>query len=550
MKENIIVEVIGRDKYIIKSGSQINDLVKQMSDSEYIIAAIIDNELVELSYRLNCDTKLGLITVNERAGQKIYQNGLKYLYTTAIKELYGLKSNVEIKHSIDKGIYTEIDINKPLTQEIVDEIKNKMLELSNKDLNIEKISTSRKSAIKYFADLKEKEKVENYKQMTNENVTLYQLMHYYNYFYGAMPVSTKILNKFELTLISNKGIVLAFPKDFNKKTPKYEPVEKVLEEFRTYHQWAERIGISYACDINNMIINEKIYDFIQLNEMKHQRDIENIAREIAKNKNVRLVLIGGPSSSGKTTTSKKLSLCLKEKGIKTFVLSLDDYYKNISNMPKDENGNYERDRIEAFDTILLNNQLEDLLMGKPVKMPTYDFVAGEKVYKNPKVQLDSKTIILMEGIHTLNEKLTKDIDRKLKYKLYISPFTPLNLDRHNHISTTDLRLLRRMIRDNRTRGSNAENTLELWKKVRDTEDIYIFPYQNECDIVLNTALVHEIGMLKLYAIPLLYSVKETSPHYREAIRMINFLKCFISIPSEKLPNTSILREFIGDSYFK
>lgn len=550
MKDSIIVDVDGHGKFILKSGSKISELLKQIDDNKYIIAAEIDHEIVELSQTLTADTKLRLVSCNERIGGKIYQSGLKYLYITAVNELYGIGSNVEIKHSLDKGIYTEIKVNRTVTEEIVKEIKDKMKELVERDLQIQKISASRRSAIKYFEEIKEPEKVKIYKQMTSENVTLYQLLNYYNYFYCQMPESTGILKKFELTFLPPRGVVLTFPIDFNKPIPKFTMIEPVMEEFKSYETWAERVGVRYACDINEMLIHGGIDDFIKLNELKHQREIEHIASEIAKNKKIRMILIGGPSSSGKTTTSKKLSLCLKERGINPFILSTDNYMRERKNQIKDKNGEYEFDLLESLDLKLLNDNISDLLLGKEVKLPKYSFELGEKEFKSAPVKLEENSMIIIEGLHTLNEKLTSSIDRNLKYKIYISPFTPLNLDRHNHVSTVDVRLLRRIIRDYRTRTFTADYSFDLWRNVRDSEDAYVFPYQNEADIVLNTAILHEIGMLEVYVLPLLYSIKEDSVNYPEAKRMINFLKCFFAIPNEKLPDTSLLREFIGNSYFE
>ncbi len=549
MKENIIIEIEGYDKVIFKEGGTLEDLLKQIGAPSNIIAARINNEIVELSHILKEDTQITLINTLDRLGAKIYRSGLKFLYIVAIKELYGANTRVELKHSLDKGIYTTVDFDP--TDKSIDDIKAKMTELVSKNLKIEKVSTSRKEAIKYFESIKDTEKVENYKQMTGEVVTLYTLMDHYNYFYSIMPTNTGILKDFDLTLTKDKGIMLRYPATFDGKIPRYNHIENVLNVFKTYGQWANNLKVKYVSDVNQVVIDGKIKEFIELNEIKQNEDINTIASEIKDNlSKIKLVLIAGPSSSGKTTTSKKLALYLKSKGINPFVISTDDYFKNRIDTPKNEKGEYEYDIIDAIDVNLFNDHLTKLLNGESVKIPTYNFLTGEKEYKRPPVSLKERDLIIIEGIHTLNERLTASVERKNKYKIYISPFTPLGLDRHNHISTVDLRLIRRLVRDYRTRGYSGEETLKNWQNVRASEEKYIFPYQTEADRVLNTALIYELGILKTYAIPILHSVNYKSEFYPEALRIINFLKYFFDIPADTLPSTALLREFVGNGYFE
>lgn len=549
MKENIIIDIIGKDKVIFKEGGTLEDLLKKIDAPKNIIGALINNEIVELSYVLKEDTKIKFIDTTNRMGAKIYRNGLKFLYITAIKELFGSNTKVELKHSLDKGIYTRVDLD--LTEKIINDIKAKMQDLVKKDLKIEKVTTSRKEAIKYFESIKEVEKVEMYKQMTTDVVTLYSLNDYYDYFYGQMPISTGILESFDLTLTKDKGIMLRYPTTFDGTIPAYTHIEDVLNVFKDYGEWMSRLNINYVADVNNIVIDGKIKEFIELNEIKQNEDIDKIVSEIKDRiDNLKLVCIAGPSSSGKTTTSKKLALYLKNRGINPFVISVDDYFKDRKDTPKNEKGEYEFDILDAIDVDLFNEHLTKLLNKEKVCMPTYNFITGEKEYKNEEVSLNEKDLIIIEGLHTLNEELTKSIPRELKYKIYISPFTPLRLDRHNHISTVDLRLIRRLVRDHRTRGYNAEMTLKNWQNVRISEEKYIFPYQKEADKVLNTALIYELGILKTYAIPILHSVNYKSPFYPEAIRIINFLKYFLDIPVDNLPTTALLREFVGNGYFE
>ncbi len=549
MTNELIIEIEGYGNIVVHKDTTLYDLIKRLNKTDDIIACSINNEIVELSYKLKEDTKLKLISIKDRMGAKIYRSGLKFIYITAIKELFGINTDVKLLHSLDKGIYTRIDLD--LTVDIVKDIKAKMEELVSRDLRFEKITTSRKEAIKYFNEVKEKEKSSMYKQMTGDALTLYNLLNYYNYFYTKMPYSTGIIKSFDLTLTKDKGVMLEYPSTYDMKIPPYTHMDQVLNVFKEYGKWADTLGVKYVSDVNNVVIEGKIKEFIELNEIKQNNDLLKIASEIEKNlNNIKLVLIAGPSSSGKTTTSKKLSLYLKNKGINPFVLSTDDFFKNRIDTPKNENGEYEYDIPEALDIDLFNEKLTSLIKGEETLLPTYNFLTGEKEYKHPPVSLKNRDLIIVEGIHTLNEMLTSKIDRKNKLKIYISPFTPLDLDRHNHVSTVDLRLIRRLVRDYRTRGYDAEETLKNWRVVRRSEEKYIFPYQKEADIVLNTALIYELGVLKTYAVPILFSVSYHSEYYSEALRIINFLKSFLNISDSMLPETALLREFVGGGYFE
>ena len=549
MTNELIIEIEGYGNIVVHKDTTLYDLIKRLNKTDDIIACSINNEIVELSYKLKEDTKLKLISIKDRMGAKIYRSGLKFIYITAIKELFGINTDVKLLHSLDKGIYTRIDLD--LTVDIVKDIKAKMEELVSRDLKFEKITTSRKEAIKYFNEVKEKEKSSMYKQMTGDALTLYNLLNYYNYFYTKMPYSTGIIKSFDLTLTKDKGVMLEYPSTYDMKIPPYTHMYQVLNVFKEYGRWADTLGVKYVSDVNNIVIEGKIKEFIELNEIKQNNDLLKIASEIEKNlNNIKLVLIAGPSSSGKTTTSKKLSLYLKSKGINPFVLSTDDFFKNRIDTPKNENGEYEYDIPEALDIDLFNEKLTSLIKGEETLLPTYNFLTGEKEYKHAPVSLKNRDLIIVEGIHTLNEMLTSKIDRKNKLKIYISPFTPLDLDRHNHVSTVDLRLIRRLVRDYRTRGYNAEETLKNWRVVRRSEEKYIFPYQKEADIVLNTALIYELGVLKTYAVPILFSVSYHSEYYSEALRIINFLKSFLNISDSMLPETALLREFVGGGYFE
>lgn len=547
MEERIILDIENFDKIVVYKGKNLEDIVKE-NNLENVVAALVNNELQELSYTLNEDAKIRFVTLRDRIGSLIYISGLKFLYIVAVKELFGAETEVYLKHSIDKGIYSLID--EDIDIEKVKLIKSKMKSLISQNLKIKKVTTTTKDAINYFYDLGEYEKCENYKLITSDTVSLYSLLDYYEYFYTAMPVETGVLKDFDLTLSKDGAIILRFPEVNTGEISNYSHMEGVLNVFKDYSKWADALNVNYVSDVNKIVIDGRIKEFIQLNEIKQNEDLEKQASYIKENiDRIKLVCIAGPSSSGKTTTSKKLALYLKSKGINPFIISLDNYFKRREDTPKNEKGEYAFDTIDAIDVELFNEDLLKLLNKQEVRLPNYNFITGEREYKNPSVSLLNRDVLIIEGIHTLNEQLTNKVSRKNKYKIYVSPFTPLALDRHSHVSTVDLRLIRRMVRDYRTRGRNALASLETWGQVRDSEEKYIFPYQKEADTVLNTALIYEIGMLKTYAIPLLQSVRRNSEFYSESVRIINFLKNFLDIPVDILPDTSILREFVGNGYF-
>ncbi|MEG2457434.1 MAG: nucleoside kinase [Bacilli bacterium] len=549
--ENNVVVTINQDKYNLRRGSSAYELLKTIDKEDEIIAISINGEIQELSYIFNENKNIELISVHSRIGKKIYRCGLKFIYIVAVKELYGEKADVQLLHSLDKGIYSVLNIGANVDIDVVNNIISKMKDIITKDLLFSRTNTKRDNAIKYFESINEKEKVINYRQTREEVVVLYQLLSYYNYFYYSMPYSTGIIKYFNLELIGENEVMLEYPSNKDNNIPAYCKVDKVLNEFDKYHLWADKVNVNYVSDINNKVINGKINEFIQLNEIRHNNELQLIAKNIKDNKkNVRIVLIGGPSSSGKTTSSNKLALYLKGYGINPFVISVDNYFKEREDTQKDIHGNYIFDTLESIDTTLFNDHLNKLLNNECISIPEFNFITGKKEFKNSPISLEERDIIIIEGLHTLNEELTKNIKKENKVKIYISPFTPLGLDKHNHVSTVDSRFLRRLVRDNRQRGYSAEDTLTNWRTVRKAEEEAVFPYQSDADFVYNTALIYETGVLKTYALPLLYSIDEKSKNYSEALRLINFLKPFFNIPADAVPSTSLLREFIGNSYFE
>lgn len=535
--------------YVYKKGTTIEEVSRQFSiNYKYpILISYVDNRLVELNKVLEKDCSLSFIDCSSRTGSRIYVKGLIFLLMCAIKELYGYNYSFKVCHSIDKGVRIRCLFD--LTEEKLEEIKNKMIELVNLNLPIKKCIVKRKEAINYFKQTTNTSVANNYYYTTSNYVTLYKLNNMYGYFYSQMPINTKVFKSFALKYLGNNEFVLQYP-TLNGEIPSYIEHKKITEAFNKNYKSAKKLNIFTSSDINRIIAEGKINDIITLNEVIANNELLDLARQIAEQSSrVKVVLIAGPSSSGKTTTSRKLSMFLNTFGLNPKPISLDDYFLPREETPKLPNGDYDFESLRAIDIDLFNNQLKKLLNNEEVIIPTFNFKTGIPEF-NKSLKLNDNDIIIIEGLHCLNEELTKSIPKENKYKVYVSPLTDLNVDNYNMVSTSDNRLLRRMVRDNRTRGYSAEYTIKTWSRVRDGEEKYIFPYQEEADFVFNSALIYEIGALRQYAEPLLYNIDINSPYYEEARRLLRFLNMFLVVPTENIPKESILREFIGGSYFE
>lgn len=543
------VKLVFEDSKIIEVpyGTTVRDVITELAD-EQVIALKINGNLVSADQEIKEDVFVNYIRITDRIGRTIYMKGLEYLYLVAIKDLYGSNVVVNIKHSLDKGIYTEISMKRLIDKNVVSNIKRRMKELCDKNLPFKETTVSRKDAIDYAKNTLDKEKSLNYTYIANSTITLYELDDNYNYFFYTMPPSTKMLKRFDLVYVGGNGVVLCYP--INNIVPKYNPSPKVLNAYRTYESKLENVGVKYAGELNKLLTEGKIPDFIQVNEIIYDQNLFDIAKSAAENKNIKSIFISGPSSSGKTTSSKKLALYLKTLGKDALVVSTDDYYKERLENPKKADGSYDFEIVDALDYKLFSDHLNKLLNGEEVVMPTFNFISGKKEFKNKPICLKDNQILVIEGLHAISEKVNGVIPKKNKLKIYISPFMPIRLDKHNFISSTDIRLMRRMVRDYRTRGYSASATLENWMGMRGSEEENVYPYQREADIILNTSLAYEIGVLKVYVEPLLYSVPKDAEYYDEAIRILKFLRGFMGIPGEYVPNVSVLREFIGESYFE
>lgn len=549
--QTIIITLNNGKKEEYVKGIKVKEILNKMSKEEREDAILIkyNNKKVDLETELKKNGTLQIYDINTLEGNRIYERGLLYLFIYITNNVLGKDTKVIVKHSIDKGIFCKID--KKVEDKDVLEIKKQMKEIVSKNIPFTKMDTTKYEAVEYFKSIKREDKAKTLFYDTSKYVSLYKLDENYNYIVGDLPSSTGVLKYFDLSLIKDKGIVVRFPSIYdNKKVKRYTHHTNYFNTLEEYSAWGNNLNINNIGELNDYITSNKPADIIQLSEIMQDYKLLSIAEQIVLNKeDYKIILLSGPSSSGKTTSAMKLSLYLKSLGLNPTHLSLDDYFHERAETPLGEDGKPDFESITAVDIKLFDSQISKLLKGTKVVVPTFNFIDGKKEYKRT-VQLKENDILIIEGLHALNEELLTNIPKKKKFKIYVSPLTYLNIDNDNRISMTDLRLLRRMVRDNRTRGYSPSVTLGTWMKVRSGEEKHVFPYQDNADALFNTSLAYELSVLKTYAEPLLFSIKEDDPEYQTAQRLIELLKFVLPIPSESVPKTSILREFIGDSYFE
>ena len=546
--EKVKVTYLGKS-YMYPKDITLEDISKDFQEnySETIIMAEVNGRPYELNYKVTDDVTVDFFDLTSATGNRVYESGLIFVLEKACLNM--LNSEIEVKYSIDKGIY--IKTYKKITKEDLDKVSREMKEIVKRNLPIQKNLVNRLEAIEYYKSTKSYDKVNVLKYSVNTNVNLYRLMDIYNYFFSYLPVSTGALKEFKLTYIDQNSFVLRYPNIYYlNKIPVYKHHDKLFNEFKKYDEWSEKLGIENVSSLNNKVTKGNVDDIVLLSENIQNNSLFKIAETIYNNKKLKLILLAGPSSSGKTTTSKKLELFLKGFGLNPIAISIDNYFVDRDKTPRLPDGSYDFESLNSINVELFNKNLKDLLDGKEVTLPVYNFITGKSELSDESIKLGEKEILIVEGLHALNEELTYSIDKKNKYKIYLCPLTVLSLDNHNRIRTTDNRLLRRIIRDNRTRGYSASDTLSTWGKVREGEEKYVFPFQDEADVIFNTSLIYELGVLKTYAEPLLYSVEESDPMYKEAVRLLNLLKNILPISNDYIPVDSIVREFIGGGYFK
>ena len=549
--ETIIITLDNGEKKEYVKGIKLKEIIENLKgkDNQSVLAAKYNNKMIDYEETLTKSGSLALYDINTKEGNKIYEKGLLYLFEVSAIETLGKNTKITVRHSIDKGVFCTI--NKSIEEEDIIKIKKTMKEKVKENIPFIKIETSKTEAIDYFKSIKREDKVRTLFYNTTNFVTLYKLGNTYNYIIGNLPYNTGSLKYFDLTLIKDRGVVVRFPSIYdNGKVIKYTHHDNYFNSIEEYTLWGNNLKINNLGELNEFVTNNNAGDIIQLSEIMQDYKLLSIAEQIVLNKDdYKVILLSGPSSSGKTTTAMKLSLYLKSLGLNPTHLSLDDYFHERAETPLGANGKPDFESLKAIDVQLFDSQISKLLKGTKVTVPTFNFIDGKKEYKRV-VQLKENDILIIEGLHALNEEILTNIPKKKKFKVYISPLAYLNIDDDNRIGMTDLRLLRRMVRDNRARGYSPSKTLETWSDVRDGEEKYVFPYQDNADVMFNTSLAYELAVLKTYAEPLLFTIKEDDPNYQTAQRLIELLKFVLPISSETVPKTSILREFIGGSYFE
>ena len=545
---NIIITLEDGTKKEYRKGIKLEEIVKDLGLDE-IVCACFNNIIINTGDTLNRNGKLYLYGINTSIGSRVYEKGLTFLFRVSALEVLGKNTHVKVRNSIDRGVFFEVD--REVTSEEIDNIKKNMKEKVDKALTFEKIETTMNEALAYFKGINREDKIKTLFYDKNSYVTLYKFDGVYNYILGNLPHDSSILKYYDLTLLPGKGIILRFPSIYdNGKLIKYTHHEQFFNNVSEYLEWAKILNISSIGELNDMIVSSSSGELINLSESIQDYRLQRIASQIKeKQDKIKIILLSGPSSSGKTTSAKKLSMYLKTMGLNPVPLSLDDYFLERSETPINENGKPDFESLRAIDIKLFNNQIDKLLKGSKVTTPTFNFITGKKEYHN-QVQMHENDVLVVEGLHALSEELLKEIPKNKKFKIYISPLVYLNIDDDNRINLTDIRLLRRMVRDNRNRGYSPSKTLANWSEVRDGEEKYVFPYQDSADVIFNTFLAYELAVMKVYALPLLYKVQPDDPEYLTALRLIELLNLVLPLPSDDIPSLSILREFIGKGYFE
>lgn len=547
----IKINVISNNKTIdIEKNTTAYDLIKnnELEQNIPITLCRINGKLSELGTIIHENSEFEVVDIKDKFGMATYTRTLQFVLIKATLELFK-DAKITIEHSLSKGLFGEITKEPKLDIDDIYLIKEKMNEIIQKDIRINKVSIDVKEALKIFEKYGMEDKIRLLKSRNLSKVSLYEMDGQYDYFYGPMAYSTGVLKTFDL-IYYEPGFILRFPTiEEPFKIPKFENHKKLASIFYEAEKWGELVGISDVGALNENVEMGEFVNLIRICEALHEKKIASIADEISSNRNVNIVLIAGPSSSGKTTFSKRLSIQLQVNGVVPTPISLDDYFVNRERTPRDEFGEYDFESIYALDLELFNIHLKKLLSGEEVEIPSYSFKLGKREWLGRKMKLPKNGVLIVEGIHGLNEMLTSSIEKERKFKIYISPLTQLNLDDHNRIATTDIRIIRRIVRDYLSRGYDAENTLKMWPSIRRGEEKNIFIFQENVDAMFNSALMYELCILKKFALEELLKINENSKVYDEAKRLISFLNFFKEVDMNLVPSNSIIREFIGGSCF-
>lgn len=548
----MIKATVNQSIYEVKEGTTLSDLAKQVQlpQEPIILLAYMDGKLRELFTPMTKDCHVRFVTLKEQAGYMAYKRTATLMFLKACEDLLGTGATTKIAldYSIGNSIFCDFLEDRVIDEAFARSIQKRMEELAKANLPITKRSLDTDQAAKYFDRIGFKGKKELFQFRRESKMNIYSLDGYDNYFYGYMAPSTGYISAFLVSAYQH-GVVLQIPK--RKQTEEivpFTPQPKLFHVMQRSREWTKTMGVDTVGALNDEITHGNINHLILLQEGLQEKLLADIADEIVS-KNKRIILIAGPSSSGKTTFSHRLSIQLQIAGLTPHPVSMDDYFLDRELSPRDENGNYNFETIASLDVDLLTKHINQLLDGEEIDVPSYNFITGKREYHGHKLKIGEKDVLVMEGIHGLNGALTNEIPEDAKYRIYVSALNQINLDEHNRIPSSDGRLLRRIVRDAMTRGNDARETISRWDSVRKGEEDNIFPYQEEADVMFNSAQIYEIAVLKQYAEPLLFAVPRDCPEYQEAKRLLKFLEYFLNIPSEAIPKTSLLREFIGGSCF-
>ena len=524
---------------------------RQAAYKSDIVLATVNGKLSELTKILDEDCTINLIGTDTVCGIETYRRSVLLLMIKSFYVVCG-EENIEkllVDYSLSKGYYCELYGNVRISEELLRQVKEHMEKLVEQNLPIVKETISTREAIEHFGRHKMYDKEKLFKFRRGSNVNVYRINRFEDYFYGYMVPSTGYLKYFDLYCY-DEGFVLQLPvKEEPSVVPAFRPQHKVFNVLKEASAWGRMMDIETVGALNEQISEGKIKDVILVQEALQEMKIARLATDILNRRNTKFVMIAGPSSSGKTTFAKRLSIQLTAHGMKPHTISVDDYFLNRCDTPRDENGDYNYEILEALDVKLFNEDMTRLMKGEEVELPTFNFHTGKREYSGKTLKLGVEDILIIEGIHCLNDRLSYSLPKESKFKIYISALTQLNVDEHNRIATTDGRLIRRLVRDARDRSTSAEETIARWTSVRKGEENCIFPYQEEADAMFNSALIYELGVLKQFAEPLLFNVPVDSPQYQEAKRLLKFLDYFLTIDSQLIPANSLIREFIGGSVF-
>lgn len=534
------------------AGIRLLDLAKEYQKEDDIVLAKVNGRLRELYLQLTEDCRISFITTRQQEGMAAYRRSMTLLLLKALYHQAGHAHirRVGIHFSVSSGYYCTVDGDVTLDQDFLDKVEARMRELIAQKVPINKKTIGTDDAIALFSQygMKDKEKLFHYRRASKVNI--YDMGGFEDYYYGYMIPDTSYLGAFSLHLYED-GFVLQMPQRKDPKTvPAFEPENKMFRVRKESLKWGEMLEIPTVGLLNDYIVHHGIHDLILIQEALQEKKIAEIAGKIAENPDKKIIMIAGPSSSGKTTFSHRLSIQLSAHGLRPHPIPVDNYFVNREDTPVDEEGKPNYECLEAIDVQQFNDDMNALLAGKSVHLPVFDFVSGKRMYSEKETKLGKEDILVIEGIHCLNDQLSFALPKENKFKIYVSALTQLNVDEHNRVPTTDGRLLRRIVRDARTRGTTAKATISMWPSVRRGEESYIFPYQEQADVMFNSALIYELAVLKMYAEPLLFGIGREEPEYQEAKRLLKFLDYFVGIPSESVPMNSILREFIGGGCFQ